>query len=70
MVSEVEDEDQDGNLIRVEDKQFPDSEEFPDGRDFKFNNLSQVSFSLAYNLCVYSGCAVCKKRKKNITELK
>lgn len=44
VVSGTEDEDQDGNLIRAEDKQFQDGEEFPDGREFKFNNLSQVSF--------------------------
>ena len=44
VVSGTEDEDQDGNLIRAEDKQFQGGEEFPDGREFKFNNLSQVSF--------------------------
>lgn len=44
MVSGTEDEDQDGNLIRSGDKQFQGGEEFPDGREFKFNNLSQVSF--------------------------
>ncbi|XP_025207170.1 protein sprint isoform X3 [Melanaphis sacchari] len=41
VVSGPEDEDQDGNLIRAEDKQFQGDEEFPDGREFKFNNLSQ-----------------------------
>jgi hypothetical protein len=46
VVSGTEDEDQDGNLIRAEDKQFQGDEEFPDGREFKFNNLSQVSFFL------------------------
>lgn len=43
-VGGAEDEDQDGNLIRTEEKQFQDSEDFPDSRDFKFNNLSQVNF--------------------------
>lgn len=51
-VSGAEDEDQDGNLIRSEEKQFQDGEEFPDGRDFKFNNLSQVSFDI-FNTCLY-----------------
>ncbi|XP_025413709.1 protein sprint isoform X4 [Sipha flava] len=40
-VGGAEDEDQDGNLIRTEEKQFQDSEDFPDSRDFKFNHLSQ-----------------------------
>lgn len=45
VVSGAEDEDQDENLIQSEEKQFlQDNEEFPDGRDFKFNNLSHVSF--------------------------
>lgn len=43
VVGGAEDEDKDGNLIRAEPKRFHDGEEFPDGRDFKFNNLSQVS---------------------------
>lgn len=43
VVGGAEDEDQEGNVIRTEDKQFRDgAEEFPDGRDFKFSNLSQV----------------------------
>lgn len=49
-----EDEDQDdGNhLIRDEQKRFQDgSEDFADGRDFKFNNLSQVRVAF-YNLVV------------------
>lgn len=50
MVSGTEDEDQDGNLIRAEEKQFQSGEEFPDGREFKFNNLSQVSFLNKHNL--------------------
>lgn len=56
-VSGVEDEDQDGNLIRSEEKKFQDSEEFPDGRDFKFNNLSQVcfdNFNIFHNLIIYN----------------
>lgn len=44
VVSGAEDEDQDSNLIRPEEKQFlQDGGDFADGRDFKFNNLSQVS---------------------------
>lgn len=49
VVSGTEDEDQDGNLIRAEEKQFQSGEEFPDGREFKFNNLSQVSFLYLQN---------------------
>ncbi|VVC35873.1 Hypothetical protein CINCED_3A000453 [Cinara cedri] len=38
----TEDEDQDANLIQPEEKQFlQDGGDFADGRDFKFNNLSQ-----------------------------
>lgn len=66
MVSEVEDEDQDGNLIRVEDKRFQDGEEFPDGHDFKFNNLSQVSFNHVNDLCVYGGSVICKNEKNTL----
>lgn len=53
-VSGAEDEDQDGNLIRSEEKQFQDGEEFPDGRDFKFNNLSQVSIDIIHMPIIYS----------------
>lgn len=42
VVSGTEDEDQVGNLIRSEAKQFQNNDDFPDGQDFKFNNLSQV----------------------------
>lgn len=68
MVGGAEDEDQDGNLIRPEDKPFlPDGGDFADGRDFKFNNLSQVSFICFFRVHVTGkiGKIRTKQKKKN-----